>query len=169
MEAPSTRYDNEDDDDRDEDMMSLSSLSSGDEKIVEEKKPLLPSPSNMGVHQYPPPSLHLSSGLYNDYSIRPGYPPNYPPPFYHPPPIDHQRFPPPTYWRTEGHDGIPYPPTSLFSQPPPGFPPLANMALHHLPRQLSQIGSSLAAVPLKAISGDTSEHEQIKPHALTIQ
>nr|XP_018917910.1 PREDICTED: histone-lysine N-methyltransferase SETD1B-A [Bemisia tabaci] len=165
MESSNTKDLKEDEDDHDEDAMSLSSLSSGDEKIVEEKNMM------SDVHQYPPPHVHLSAHMYPaDYAIRPGFAPNYPPPFFQAQLPSHQRYPPPQFWgRPESETQFSFPPTTMFSQPPPGFPALGNAALHILPRQLSQIGAPLGSLPHKPGGGSINDRLQIKLHALTIE
>jgi len=96
------------DEHRDDDRMSLSSLSSGDEKIE--------------VASQPPVTMYPAPPPYTPYPLH-GYPP---PPYYHPPPAPlypgtsemfaWTRAPPPG-------SNYPYPPTMYHLPPPPGYPP----------------------------------------------
>lgn len=97
------------DEHKDDDRMSLSSLSSGGEKIEVASQP--------PVTIYPPPPPP-----YTAYAPH-GYPP---PPYYHPPPIPLYPGAPDMYaWARPPAPGTiyPFPPTVFHLPPPSGFPP----------------------------------------------
>ncbi|PSN52923.1 hypothetical protein C0J52_03017 [Blattella germanica] len=99
------------DEHRDDDRMSLSSLSSGDEKIE--------------VASQPPVTMYTAPPPYTAYPPQ-GYPP--PPYFHHPPPPTPQLYPTPPdlyVWNRPPApgSGYPYPPAMYHHIPPPGYAP----------------------------------------------